>query len=133
MGLDFWGVKLKKNITKKDFEFRNPWHLVENKEVYNELDLDKEVSEFALNANDKGLYDLSCDFVGYFPSSDPIDENSKEKLNIFADKLNKAIKENPSYDYKRNDWEYYSNEDVRKFIKYINYLRDNDWIIWCSW
>lgn len=130
MGLDFWGVKLKKNIKESDFKFKDPWTLIENKEVYEELD--KDVADFILKANDRELYELSHDFVGYFPISDPISFNSKKQLDIFADKLNEAIKKNPTYEYMIDGFDYYTNEDVRKFIKYINFLRDNGWIIWCS-
>lgn len=133
MGLDFWAVKIKKGVTKKDFDFKNTWDLIENKEVYDEPYFEKDIADFVLNYKDKDIYDLCMDFIGDFPSADPICYESIDLINAFADKLNKAIEENPTYSYKRREGEYYSNEDVRKFIKYINYLRDNGWVIWCSW
>lgn len=136
MGLDFWAVKIKKGKTKENFTFDDCWSLVEDEEIHDTID--KDISDFILNQNDKVWYNFCIETVGCFVGGDPIHINSQEDINILADKLNEFIKENPNYEYNHTKYnngydEIYSNEDIRKFIKYINFARDNGFVLWCSW
>lgn len=130
MGLDFWAVKLKKGLKKEDFNFKSHWDLVEEYEI--DEFLDQETLDFVKRWNDKDLYRFCKDTVGFFVDGDAISINSKKDINILADKLNIFINENPDYVYKDNDFIIYSNEQIRMFIKYINIVRDNDFVLWCS-
>lgn len=132
MGLDFWAAKLKKGLKKEDFNLKSHWDLVEDDEIYDILD--KETLDFVKHRwNDKDLYRFCKDTIGFFVSGDAIDENSKKDINTLADKLNNFINENPDYVYKYDDFIIYSNKEIRIFIKYINIVRDNDFVLWCSW
>lgn len=131
MGLDFWAVKIKKGMTKNNFCFDDCWYLVEDEEIYPYID--KSISDFILDKDYKDLYNLCMDTVGCFVNGDPIHINSKDDINFLADKLNAFIKENPNYEYKKDNILVYSNEDVKKFTKYINAVRDKGFVLWCSW
>lgn len=133
MGLDFWAVKTKKGLTNKDYRTDNYWDLLEDEELCDNTE--EGVAEFFNRQNDKDLYRLCKDTVGYFVGGNPIHIKSLEDINTLADKLNDFIKENPNYEYKDEDENrlIYSNDEVKKFIKYINLVRDNGFVLWCSW
>lgn len=131
MGLDFWAVKLKKGLKKDDYYSNNCWNLVENDEI--DSFLDKETLNFLERWNDKNLYRFCKDTVGFFVGGDPVDEYSKQDINELANRLNDFIEKNPDYVYKCEEGIIYNNTDIRTFIKYINTVRDNGFVIWCSW
>lgn len=136
MGLDFWSVKLKKDLKKEDFNLKSHWSLIEDNDI-DDL-LDEETLEFInKKCNDKDLYRLCCDTVDYFVGGEAIYENSESDINTLADKLNEFIGKNPNYEYISNrygqDEIIYSNKEVKLFINYINIIRDNGFVLWCSW
>lgn len=131
MGLDFWAVKTKKGLTNKDYRTNNYWDLLDDEKLYDNTG--ESILEFFNKQNDEDLYRLCKNTVGYFVGEDPINTKSSEEINNLADKLNDFIKENPNYEYKNEGILIYSNDDVKKFIKYINLVRDSGFVLWCSW
>ena len=131
MSLDFWAVKIKKGMTENNFRFDNCWDLVEDEEIHPYID--KSISEFIRDNEHRDLYNFCMDTIGFFVKGDPIYINSKDDINLLTDKLNRFIKENPNYEYKKDNILVYPNKDIKKFITYINEVRDKCFVLWCSW
>lgn len=132
MGLDFWAAKLKKGLTKEDFRRMSCWDLVEDDEI--EDLLEEDVLNFVRTKwNDRTLYNFCKDTVNFFVGSEAVDEDSEKDINELTNRLNDFISQNPNYVYKNKENVVLSNSDIKLFIRYINAVRDNGFVLWCSW
>lgn len=150
MGLDFWGVRLKKNVDIKnqnhifkEVKYYHPEimkyitgyevneHIFDDSELINYMD--DELKAFEDKMNDEDWWHFCKDTVGFFPSGDPICTSSEEDRDKLADKLNEFIKANPNFEYTYGYDTHYSNEEIRLFIKYVNLVKEHDFIWWLSW